>query len=198
MDREKAKRLREGTRKAYSAAADRPQDEHPFPVGMQFAVSLGYPQELISSLPPIASEAFSGVSNVALFADLPADSSVLDLGCGAGLDALIAAGRVGVDGRVIGIDFSRSMLRRAHQVAEEAGVKRISFCQADGERLPLAEGAIDVAMVNGILNLNPKRGEIFKELARVVRRGGRVYAAELILKAPLPPVIQRSELEWFA
>lgn len=110
MDGEKAKHLREGTRRAYSAAADRPRDEHPFPVGMQFAISLGYPQEPISSLPTATYEVFSGVSNVPLFADLPAGSSLLDLGCGAGLDALIAAGRVGVDGRVMGIDFSRSML----------------------------------------------------------------------------------------
>lgn len=64
--------------------------------------------------------------------------------------------------------------------------------------LPLAEGAIDVVMANGIFNPNPRRGAIFKELARVVRQGGRVYAAELILKAPLHPEIQRSELEWFA
>jgi len=79
MNRKKAERLREGTKRAYSAAAERPFDEHPFPVGEQFAESLGYSRELLSSLPSASKEAFSGVSNVSIFADIPMGSFVLDL-----------------------------------------------------------------------------------------------------------------------
>src|SRR5947209_16392969 len=84
--------LRSRVRDAYSAAAERPRDEHPFSVGRQFAESLGYPQEILSTLPQDCAEAFSGVSNVSVLAEIPKGSPVLDLGCGAGLDSLIAAG----------------------------------------------------------------------------------------------------------
>ena len=80
----------------------------------------------------------------------------------------------------------------------EAGIKNVEFRQAEAEELPLDEAAIDVALVNGIFNLNPARAQIFRELARVVRPGGAVYAAELILREPLPPETAASETNWFA
>ncbi len=190
--------LRAGVRQAYSAAADNPQAEHPFPVGRQFAQSLGYPPELLADLPASAVEAFAGVSNVAVFADIPESATVLDLGCGAGLDSLIAAKRVGPTGRIIGIDFSESMLTRARQAAAEAGLNNLEFHQTDAEELFLEDAAIDVALVNGIFNLNPARDLIFRELARVVRPGGAVYGAEIILRQSLPPEEQASETNWFA
>lgn len=190
--------LRDRVRQAYSAAADNPQAEHPFPVGQQFAKSVGYPSKLLANLPAIAVEAFAGVSNVAIFADIPEGATVLDLGCGAGLDTLIAARRVGSAGRVIGIDFSESMLTRARQAAVEVGCDNIDFRQADAEELFLEDASIDVALVNGIFNLNPLRDLIFHQLARVVRPGGTVYGAEIILREPLPQENQASEASWFA
>ncbi|NIM06144.1 MAG: methyltransferase domain-containing protein [Armatimonadetes bacterium] len=198
MNRDKTQQLRDGVREAYSAAAERPQDEHPFPVGRRFAESLGYPQNLLAGLPSASVDAFSGVSNVAVFADIPIGVTVLDLGCGAGLDSLIAARRVGPKGRVIGVDFSDTMLACARQAAAEAGADNVAFYQADAENLPIEGGSVNIALVNGIFNLNPKREAIFRELARVVRQGGAVYAAELILKEPLSPEIQESEANWFA
>ena len=174
-------------REAYSAAARRPRDQHPFPVGREFAESLGYPREVLSTLPEECVEAFTGVSNVSMFAEIPQGARVLDLGCGAGLDSLIAAQRTGPEGIVIGVDFSFPMLKRARRGAG------VVFCQADAEDLPLRDGSIDVALVNGIFNLNPTRDAIFRELGRVVRRGGVVYSAELI--APQQPL---SEADWFA
>lgn len=194
----RAEYLREGVRAAYSAAAERPQGEHPFPVGREFALSLDYPEDLLASLPAVSVQAFSGVSNVSVFADLAEGATVLDLGCGAGLDALIAARRVGPKGKVIGIDFSQAMLRRARQAASEAQVSHVEFHQADAENLPVKDALVDVALVNGIFNLNPARDAIFRELARVVRPGGSVYAAELILKEPLSPEEEASDANWFA
>ncbi len=191
-------RLREGVRRAYSAAAERPDDKHPFPVGRSFAESLGYPQDLLAALPSVSVDAFSGVSNVAVFAEIPLGAVILDLGCGAGLDSLIAAQRVGPEGRVIGVDFSEAMLARSRQAAEELGVRNVDFYQADAEQLPIEDGVIDVALANGIFNLNPERGAIFSELARAVRQGGAVYAAELILQEPLPPDMKDNETNWFA
>ncbi|MGH9358572.1 MAG: methyltransferase domain-containing protein [Terriglobia bacterium] len=98
--------LREMVCGAYSAAAEQPQEKHAFPVGKQFSERLGYPVALLASLPNVACDAFAGVSNVSVFADLPVGATVLDLGCGAGLDTLIVAQRVGSAGKVIGVDFS--------------------------------------------------------------------------------------------
>ncbi|HXV44816.1 MAG TPA: methyltransferase domain-containing protein [Anaerolineae bacterium] len=190
--------IRAGVRQAYSAAADNPQARHPFPVGRQFAESLGYSPDMLAGLPAAAVDAFAGVSNVAVFAEFPPGATVLDLGCGAGLDSLLAARRVGPAGQVIGIDFSEAMLQRARQAAVEAGISNVEFRQADAENLDLDDASIDVALVNGIFNLNPARDCIFRELARVMRPGGAVFAAELILREPLPPEAQASETNWFA
>lgn len=193
-----AHRLREGVRDAYSAAAKTPQEEHAFPVGRAFAESLGYPHDLLEALPAACAEAFAGVSNVAVFAAIPAGAIVLDLGCGAGLDSLIAARRVGLNGKVVGVDFSQAMLDRAHRAAAESGVTNVEFRRADAEALPLPDRSIDVAIVNGIFNLNPARDAIFSELARVVRPDGEVFVAELILIEPLPEDERASLTNWFA
>ncbi len=190
--------LIDAVRRAYSAAAERPKGKHSFPVGKGFAKSLGYPKKLLARLPSVSVDGFAGVSNVAAFAEIPAGSRVLDLGCGAGLDSLIAAEKAGPDGRVIGIDFSSAMLKRARRAAEEAGIMNAAFLQAEGGSLPIEDGSIDVALVNGLFNLNPKRAVIFSELARVVRQGGAVYAAELILKGPIPPCDHITEADWLA
>ncbi len=190
--------IREGVRQAYSAAAENPQTQHPFPLGRQFAESLGYWPDVLAGIPVAAVDAFAGVSNVAVFADIPSGATVLDLGCGAGLDSLIAARRVGRAGKVIGVDFSGAMLCRARQAATAAGIENVEFRQADAENLCLDDASIDVALVNGIFNLNPARDYIFRELARVVRLRGVVYAAELILREPLPPEMPANRTDWFA
>ena len=190
--------LRDKVRVAYSAAAELPNEKHAFPVGRGFAQSLGYPADLLDRLPAVASDAFAGVSNVSVFAEIPSGATILDLGCGASLDALIAARRVGPAGKVIAVDFSTAMLARAHQAVMEAGASNLELREAGAEQLPIVDEEIDVAMVNGIFNLNPSRDAIFRELARVLRRGGTVFTAELILSSPLPPEARASESNWFA
>jgi arsenite methyltransferase len=190
--------VRHKVRDAYSAAAVCPIETHAFPVGRQFAESLEYPAALLANLPAACVEAFAGVSNVSMFAEIPKGSVGLDLGCGAGLDSLIAADRTGSQGCVVGVDFSASMLSRARRSALEAGIGNVVFCQADAEKLPLRDESVTVVLVNGIFNLNVARQSIFRELGRVVRRGGAVYAAELILKQALPAEEQTSESNWFA
>lgn len=190
--------LRNRVRRAYGTAAENPRREHPFPVGRRFAESLGYPPEQLAKLPAVSVEAFAGVSNVAISAEIPPGATVLDVGCGAGLDSLLAAAKTGPLGKVIGVDFSASMLDRARRGASEAGFSNIEFRQADAERLPLEDASVDVALVNGIFNLNPMRDAIFRELARVVRSNGVVYAAELILRGPVQKPEITDEADWFA
>jgi arsenite methyltransferase len=190
--------LRAKVRDAYSTAAQRPQGTHPFPVGRQFALEVGYPPEVLASLPQLSVDAFAGVSNISISADIPPGSTILDLGCGAGLDSLIAAHRTQPKGRVLGIDFSEAMIRRAKRSASEAGFRNVVFSLSDAERLPVRNESIDVALINGIFNLNPAREIIFRELARVMQPRGSVYVAELVLSDPLPAADQRSERNWFA
>jgi SAM-dependent methyltransferase len=190
--------LRESVRLAYSAAADAPDAKHPFPVGAAFARDLGYPQELLRCLPDEAVEAFAGVSSVSIQAPLREGLAVIDLGCGAGLDSLIAAKRVGRTGCVVGIDFSAGMLDRANRAAKCIGNLHVAFVRASAEQLPLRDSSVDVALVNGIFNLNPFRDEIFRELGRVVRPGGHVSGAELVIGSPLPEHLKSGSANWFS
>ncbi len=190
--------LREGVRNLFSSVAEAPQANYSFPVGAQYAESLGYPADLLATLPATATEAFTGLSNVSIFADIPTGATVLDLGCGSGLDSIIAARRVGPTGKVIGLDFSEAMVTRARRAAAEAGLTNVEFQRADAEHLPVDDASIDVAIVNGLINLNPARDEIFRQLARVVRPGGSVYCAEVVLQEPLPPEEAANIANWFA
>jgi SAM-dependent methyltransferase len=196
MDR--VRHLHTTVQRAYTEAARRPQDEHPFPVGRSFAESIGYPHKLLESIPSVSVDAFAGVSNVAIFADIPEGAMVLDLGCGSALDTLIAARRTGPKGKVISIDFSDAMLARARRAVEQASLGNVELHLADAEIIPVEDRAIDVALINGIFNLNPARDAIFNELARVVRLGGAVFASELILREPLIPNTNESEADWLA
>lgn len=179
-------------------AASNPGGRHPFPVGDEFARSLGYPGEILDSIPSASVEGFAGVSNVSVFATLAATSTVVDLGCGSGLDSLIAAERIGVKGRVIGIDFSDAMLTRANSALRQLELGNVLFVKAAAEQLPLADASVDHALVNGIFNLNPFRDEIFRELARIIKPGGSVFGAELVLQAPLQSSSSAGAANWFS
>ncbi len=191
--------IRKGVYSAYSRAAAEPRAEHPFPVGREFAESVGYPKDLLDQISSDAVDAFAGVSNISIVADLPKAARVLDVGCGAGLDSIVAARRTGIGGEVVGIDFSEAMVHRASHAAAatDAGAK-LRFLRGVAESMPVETGWADVVLVNGIFNLNPARAEIFQELARVTRPGGTVFSAELILRGPLPPNVKSDPDNWFA
>ncbi len=190
---------REAVRDAYSKAARRPKGSHPFPVGRRFAKSVGYPTEVLKTIPKLSVESFSGVSNVSLFSVIPPEgATVLDLGCGAGLDAIVVSRRIGPQGRVVAVDFSSDMVLKARRAVNESSAETIDLIVSGGERLPLETGSVDLAIVNGIFNLNPERTQLFSELARVIKIGGTVWSAEIILKDPLPDAHRRSEAAWFA
>lgn len=189
--------LRDSVRRAYSAIARNPQGDAPFPTGRNLALDLGYPVGVLETLPSVAVDAFAGVSCVSIFADIPEGAVVLDVGCGAGLDSLIAARRVGPGGRVEGVDFSEEMLLRAESAVVEAGLTNVHLCRAAAESLPLEAASVDIALANGIFNLNPDRDCIFRELGRVVRPGGRVFAAELVLVEALSDDEKAGSQNWF-
>lgn len=184
--------LHNQVRAVYSAIAMTPKENKIFPCGRRLAEDLGYPAELLDRLPAAAVEAFCGVGDVSLRADILASDSVLDVGSGSGLDTIIAAGRAA---KVVGIDFSLEMLQRAQFCLEEANLTdKVTLLKTEIQDLPLLDASIDVALVNGLFNLNPFRQQAFREIARVLRPGGLLYASELILREP---VALEGEVNWF-
>lgn len=198
MDATRAAHLRTRVQQVYSAIATQPQASHPFSIGLALVKNVGYPDNLYQLLPPTTLQSFAGVAPVAHFAQVTPGATVLDLGCGAGVDSLIAAQRLGATGQVIGLDFSAEMVALARQSAASTGVTNLCCLHGDAERLPLADSSINTALINGIFNLNPARAVIFAELARVVQPGGAVYAAEIVLRQPLAPEVMAQETNWFA
>jgi cyclopropane fatty-acyl-phospholipid synthase-like methyltransferase len=190
-----ADELRERVRRTYGRIAEAPAGEHPFAVGRGLAERAGYPAAWLDAAPRIAVEAFAGVSCLPCFAEIGPGARVLDAGCGVGLDLVLVAPRAE---RVVGVDFSREMVERARTTITAAGASNVELALADAETMAERVGPVDVALVNGIFNLNPRRSEIFRELAAAVRPGGAVYAAELVLKGPLPAGVEATEADWFA
>lgn len=149
--------------------------------GNRCAEYLGY-GEALDGLPVVSLEAFVGVGNPAAFARLSPGERVLDVGCGAGLDALVAARMVEPGGEVVGIDFTPEMIERADEAAAKSSGAAVRFLVAEAECLPFEDGGFDVALSNGCLNLSPRKSELLGEVRRVLRRGGRFALCDAVLK----------------
>jgi arsenite methyltransferase len=184
-------------RDRYSQVGANPAQDFSFPVGREFAAAVGYSVDLLDRLPRDAAEAFAGVACPVPHADLAPGETVVDLGCGGGLDSLFAGSCVGPSGEVIGIDFAPAMVERAQRVFAAAGLSNVSAKLTDGQTLPVADDTADAVIINGIFNLNPKREALLAEVYRVLKPGGRLVAAEIVLTAPLPPGEGRTLDDWF-
>lgn len=192
----KSSQLEMRVRDAYTQIAQDPALDPPFPTGRVLAEDAGYPDSLLDTLPLLSVEAFCGLSNVSIFAEIGPHDIVLDVGCGAGLDTLVAAQRAA---KVVGVDFSQAMLERARGAVHESGLtSKVTLLHCSAQQLPLLDSSIDTVIVNGIFNLNPHRRQLFAELARVVRPGGVVFAAEIVLKEPLPEDVLGNTKDWFS
>ena len=176
--------LKREIRKTYAAVSQEPEREFVFPTGRVWAEDLGYPDEL-ARVPESSVESFAGVANPFSLGRLEAGERVLDLGCGAGTDSLIAAQMVGAEGRVVGIDMTPEMLAKARAGAVELGLAQAEFVEGDVESLPFADAAFDVVISNGVIDLVPDKDAVFAELHRVLRPGGRVQLADVTIQQPV-------------
>jgi arsenite methyltransferase len=177
--------LRASIRAEYAAVAAEPDRGFHFHTGYRLAAILGYPQEWIETLPPGAVASMAGTGNPFALGEIQPGERVVDCGSGAGADALIAARLVGPSGRVIGIDMTPEMLAKARASALEAGLTNVDFREGILEAMPVETGWADVVISNGVLNLVPDKAAALAEMYRVLRAGGRLQAADIVLERPV-------------
>jgi ubiquinone/menaquinone biosynthesis C-methylase UbiE len=161
----------------------------------KLAEGIGYTSEELQNLPEGANMGLSCGKPAAL-ADLKAGQVVLDLGSGGGFDVFIAAGKVGPKGRAIGVDMTPEMLSKARagisKFTEKTGLSNAEFRLGEIEHLPIADSSIDVVISNCVINLSPDKQQVWNEIARVLRPGGKACISDLALKKPLPEKVLKS------
>jgi SAM-dependent methyltransferase len=179
--------LRAEVRTMYSRVAAAPDGEFHFHRGSDYAVArLGYPPSELAALPLDVTSAFAGVANPHAVGRIPAGSVVVDIGCGAGTDLLLAARHTGPEGRAIGVDMTDAMRRRARDGAAACGLTNVDVRDGDATRLPIEDGTADVVISNGVLNLVPEKARAVAEIVRVLKPGGRVQLADIVIGEVLP------------
>ena len=190
--------IRQLVAEKYAEVAQAPRNRYKFRVGTEYARDLGYPASLLRALPPALSEAFTGVfaSLVALSEAKPGET-ILELGCGGGLDTVLLTERVGPQGQVIGVDCASPMLARARTNLQQLGHTNVTFFSVPAEHLPLADNSVDCVVSNGIFNLSADKDAIFAEVRRVLKPGGRTVNAEIVLRAEPTQAERDNQEDWF-
>jgi arsenite methyltransferase len=170
--------LRTEIRKTYTDVSTAPAQEFIFPTGRAWAQELAYPEPELSRVPDATVESFAGVANHWLLGGVEPGSVVLDLGCGAGTDLLIAAQTAG---RAIGVDMTPAMLERAAASASAMGLTNVELYESLIETLPLDDESVDLVISNGVIDLVPDKAAAFAEIDRVLRPGGRLQLADVVI-----------------
>jgi arsenite methyltransferase len=177
--------LRTEIQRTYAAVSDEPDQEFMFPTGRAWASDLGYPAVLLARVPETSCESFAGVANPFSLGALRPGEDVLDIGCGAGMDTLIAAQMVGPSGTVTGIDMTPAMAAKARRSVAEIGLATVTIVEGSAEELPFPDAAFDVVISNGVIDLIPDKDAVFSEIARVLRPGGRIQVADVTIQRPV-------------
>lgn len=179
--------LRAEVQTMYARVATSPDGDFHFHRGPDYAATrLGYDPTELAALPLEVTSSFAGVGNPHAIGRIPDGAVVVDIGCGAGTDLLLAARRTGPRGRAIGIDMTEAMRRRATEGAAACGLGNVEVRDGDATRLPIDDRSVDVVISNGVLNLVPQKTRAVAEIARVLKPGGHVQIADIIIGEVLP------------
>ncbi len=176
------RKLRDEIRSIYARVANDPSGEFHFHRGPDYAAEfLGYDRAALAQLPAQSTASFAGVANPHRVAPIEEGSVVVDIGCGAGMDLLLAAKSAGPRGRAIGIDLTEAMAAKARTSAREAGLDNVEVRLGDAMSLPLEDASADVVISNGVLNLTSDKSVAFGEAFRVLKAGGRFLYADIVV-----------------
>jgi SAM-dependent methyltransferase len=187
--------LKSEIKKTYAAVSQEPEQDFIFPTGREWAKTLGYPEEL-ERVPEGAVESFAGLANPWQLGRLAAGEHVLDVGCGAGTDALIAAVMVGPAGRVVGLDMTPEMLGKARAAATEMALPNVELVQGEAEHMPFPDEGFDVVISNSVIDLIPDKDAVYGEIFRVLRPGGRIQIADVAIQRPVSEEARRNIDLW--
>jgi SAM-dependent methyltransferase len=191
-----ADRLREQVRVKYREVAKDPHRTFHFHTGRPLADRLGYERAAVDALPDRAVESFAGVGNPFSLRRLEAGERVVDVGSGAGFDSFVAAGQVGAEGRVVGVDMTAEMLEKSRATADVLTYAHVEFRDGLAEQLPVEDGWADAVISNGVINLCADKKAVFEEIRRVLRPGGRLQFADIANGRPVPPEALRDIDLW--
>ena len=190
--------LESQVKEMYRKVAVEPEGEFHFEMGRGLAERLGYPAEDLDRIPAAAIESFAGVGHYFHLADLKDGESVLDLGSGSGTDTFVAALKVGPTGKVLGIDMTDEQRAKAERLRDEAGFTNVTYQKGYIEHVSCGDGSVDVVISNGVINLAPDKAAVFREVARVLRPGGRLAIADIVTESQLPESVSCDADLWAA
>ena len=190
--------LREEVKSKYRDVAVNPHGEYHFHTGRPLAKRLGYDSGMVDAMPDAAVESFAGVANPFSLRALQPGEKVVDAGSGAGFDCFIAAQQVGPRGRVVGIDMLPEMLAKSRAAARAMGLEQVEFREGLLEAMPVEDGWADVVISNGVINLCADKKQVFEEIRRVLRPGGRLQFADIANGKPVPASAVRNIDLWTA
>jgi arsenite methyltransferase len=188
--------LRCAIQEEYAMVAREPEQGFHFLVGRPLATLLGYEQRWLDSIPESSLASFAGTGNPFSVGRLQPGERVVDVGSGGGIDSLIAARMVGPRGSVIGIDMTPAMLEKARASAALAGLANVAFHEGFGEALPVEDNWADVVISNGVLNLMPDKDAALREMARVLKPGGRVQIGDILVQKAVPESAKQDISLW--
>lgn len=177
--------LRDAIREEYEAVALNPEQGFHFHTGRPLAALLGYEDAWLENVPETSIESFAGTGNPFAMGRLAVDERVVDVGSGAGIDSLIASYMVGDRGAVIGVDMTPGMLAKARAAASVTNRTNVVFREGFAEELPVESAWADVVISNGVFNLVPDKAQALREMKRVLKPGGRLQIADILVDRPV-------------
>jgi len=188
--------LRDAISEEYKVVANEPEKGFHFHTGRPLARILGYDDMWLQGIPDSSIESFAGTGNPFSLGEIKQGERVVDVGCGAGIDSLIAAKKVGPNGEVVGVDMTSAMLSKAQDAAAEAGLANVDFRFGHAEELPVDDGWADVIISNGVLNLTPDKAVTLREMARVLKPSGRLQIGDILVQKVVPDSAKREIDLW--
>ncbi len=191
------KKIEAGIRDKYSKVADNPEGLFAYPTGRAGLEALKYDPKLVRGLPEAVISSYCGVGNPFSLGPINKGDVILDIGCGAGVDTILAAMMAGPTGKAIGIDMVPEMVQRAKSNVGMTDVRNVTFIKTSGEDLPFPDAEFDVVISNGVINLIPDKAALLKEVMRVLKPGGRLMVADQVATGNVSKDFKARLANWF-
>ncbi|MCJ7594903.1 MAG: methyltransferase domain-containing protein [Desulfobacterales bacterium] len=197
ITQEDLKQIEVGIRNKYSKVADSPEGQFKYPTGRAGLEALKYDAALIDKLPDEVAASYCGVGNPFSLGAIRRGDWVLDIGCGAGVDTILAAMMTGFEGKAVGVDIVPEMLQRAEANLRMVDPYHVTFQSATGEHLPFPDDHFDVVISNGVINLIPDKDVALSEILRVLKTGGRLMIADQVMAGSIQKSLKDRLSNWF-